>query len=251
MKISVANRDGDSRRSGMGGSHLSVKDIWVSFGGIKAIQGMNLEMAAGERVGLIGANGAGKSTLIRVLSGELRPDQGQATYGDTDLIKLAIHRHAQIGIGRTFQHAQLFSHLTLADNVLVGARGDHDEANKAITLLGLGKWSSRIVSKVPYGIQKLTELARALAGGCQLLITDEPTAGLTRTEKNDVADILVHICDQLGLSLLVVEHDLGLIRKCCERVYVMDLGRCIFEGSPGQALIDQKVIGAYLGGAST
>jgi ABC-type branched-subunit amino acid transport system ATPase component len=224
-----------------------VADVEVRFGGIKAVAGMSLTVPAGGRVGLIGANGAGKSTLVDVICAYRKPSAGTARFGGTDLLRTRPQHLRGIGIGRTFQHCELFWNMTVADNVLIGSSGDKDLAGQWLAAVGVAGLRDAYVSNTAYGVQKRVELARALAGEVSLLVLDEPASGLNSHEKAEFADILVAAQREHGFGLLMIEHDMSTISTCCDEVYVMDTGRGIFRGTPQEAMTDQKVVEAYLG----
>lgn len=230
---------------------LRVDDVYVRFGGVQAVAGMSLRIDRGERVGLVGANGAGKSTLVAVISGNVRCQRGAVTYGGRDLLALRPFQRARVGVGLSFQHPAIFGNLTVRENVLIGARNSAERAVEWMNAAGLSDWAEVNLRDTPYGIRKRTDLARALAGDVGLLVADEPAAGLSEEERKEIADMLVRTCERRGSSLLLIEHDFSLIRRCCDRIYVMDDGASIFEGSPADALHDARVIGAYLGDAAS
>jgi branched-chain amino acid transport system ATP-binding protein len=226
---------------------LAVAGIEVRFGGITAVNGMSLDVPAGGRVGLIGANGAGKSTLVDVICAYRRPHAGTVALGGTDILRRRPRQLRGIGIGRTFQHCELFWNMTVADNVLIGSGGDRAVARRWLDAVGVAELRDAYVNNTAYGVQKRVELARALAGGVSLLVLDEPASGLNSHEKEEFAEILLAAQRENGFGLLMIEHDMRTISTCCTEVYVMDAGRGIFRGTPDEAMADPRVVEAYLG----
>ncbi|SEL79707.1 ABC transporter ATP-binding protein [Streptacidiphilus jiangxiensis] len=250
---------------------LRVHDVTVRFAGLTALDGVSFTVAPGSIHALVGPNGAGKSTTFNVLSGVYRVASGSVRFGDAELTALAPHRIAALGIARTFQNIVL-TRGTVADNLMLGrhtltragfltsalrlphVRGEqraHRERVREIAdFTGLGARFDTPVSLLSYGERKRVELARALCMEPKLLLLDEPVAGLNTAERAAMARTVASVRDALGLSVLIVEHDMGLVMRMSDEVTVLDFGRRISGGTPQQVQRDPAVIAAYLGGAT-
>ena len=243
---------------------LEAKDIRKSFGGVHAVQNVSLEVAEKSIYALIGPNGAGKSTLLNLLSGVYEPDSGVLSFEGRPLTGLRAHTRARLGIARTFQKIRLFKQLTLLENVLAGfhihhdtpfwkylAFGDpgrfRDEARELIEFVGLGARANERAGALPYGQQRLLEIARALATRPKLFMLDEPAAGLNGSEVEFLLKKLSEV-NARGTTLLLVEHNMDLVMSIAQRVFVLDHGEPLFEGTPREVQANPKVIAAYLGG---
>ncbi|HEY1294844.1 MAG TPA: ABC transporter ATP-binding protein [Chloroflexota bacterium] len=242
---------------------LAIEKLSASFGGLAALDGVNLHVAAGEIVALIGPNGAGKTTLLNCISGLQRPRSGSIHFRGQDLTGRPPHRVAAAGVGRTFQHLELFGHLSVADNVLVGRhlhfhrpglfgsrrqeRAQRTAIAPILRLLGLEGVRDRRASELPYGQQKLVGLARALALQPGLLLLDEPAAGMHQQDKDDFGRIMRQLRDELGIPMLWIEHDLDLVAGLASLVAVLDFGTLIALGLPHAVLRDPRVARVYLG----
>ena len=249
---------------------LAVEDLSLAFGGLAALSGVSFEVAEGEIFGLIGPNGAGKTTVFNVLTGLYRPSGGRVTFDGADLLRLPPHAIARHGLGRTFQNTEVFRQLSVLDNVLVGGharlrgtvlgaalwlptvrREEREARRRARALLGrLGLAAAADVeaASLPLGLQKRLEMARALAAEPRLLLLDEPAGGLNPTETRALMDDICRVRHELGLTIVVVEHDMELVMTISDRVAVLDYGRKIAEGPPRAVAADPAVIEAYLGG---
>jgi ABC-type branched-subunit amino acid transport system ATPase component len=250
--------------------HLQGVEITKRYAGLVANDAIDLEVAAGEVVGLIGPNGAGKTTLFDCLTGFTQVSSGRVILDDEDITELAPSRRAELGLARTFQQAKLFSHLTVAENILLG-RHRHYRARAWQSALGLGGAAEREakaatrdvatecglgdvleapVGDLPYGTQRMVEVARALATEPTILLLDEPGAGMDSNESAYFGQLIRRIHDTRQLSMLIIEHDVALVAAVSDRVYVLDFGRVIMDGTADEVRRDQRVRDAYLGSAA-
>ena len=227
---------------------LDVRRLRVTFGSFVAVDSIDINVRRGELVGLIGANGAGKSTVINAVTGLVPAQDGDVFLASQRINKWPTHRIAAAGIVRTFQTTRLFTELTVAENLLVAAsrRREAVDVAELLGFVGLERDSQRMAGSLPFGRRRLLELARALAAEPQLLLLDEPAAGLNEAETEHLGDVLVHLRDS-GMSILLVEHDLGLVLGVSDRVVAMGFGAKLAEGSPEEVVGDESVIESYLG----
>ncbi|HEY3005290.1 MAG TPA: ABC transporter ATP-binding protein [Kribbellaceae bacterium] len=250
-------------------SVLTFDDVVLSFAGVTAINGVSFTVEESELFAVIGPNGAGKTSIFNVLSGVYRPQRGRVVFRGEDLLGRRPHEIARLGVARTFQNIELFANLTVIDNLMLGrhhhapygvlasfawfGRAQRSElANRAkvediVDFLELEQWRRLPVGLLPYGVQKRVELGRALASEPRLLLLDEPVAGMNLEETEDMARFILDIRDELGLPMVMVEHDMGLVMDLADRIMVVDFGKPIRTGTPREVATDPDVVRAYLG----
>jgi branched-chain amino acid transport system ATP-binding protein len=238
-------------------------DMTISYGGVRANDSINLTVGEGEFVGLIGANGAGKTTSVDGVTGFTPVTSGLVEFDGNDITKLAPHRRTAAGLVRTFQAIELFDDLSVADNVLVATEASSwrsfasdlvrssrktsaERAHWALDLMAIGNLAGRLPSDLSNGQRKLVGVARALAARPAMVILDEPAAGLDAAESLEISRILRQL-PAAGISVLLIDHDMGLVLSVCDRIYAVDFGRVIAEGTPAEIRNSAAVVRAYLG----
>ena len=248
---------------------LTVEDISVRFAGVKALTDVSLQVWPGELFAVIGPNGAGKTSLFNVLSRVYQPVTGRVTFEGHDLLRLKPYQVARVGIARTFQNLGQFPTMTVLDYLLLGRHTrmrsgillggiylgptrSEEKRNRAycqhlLDLLGLQRMQNHALGSLPYGLQKRADIARALALQPKLLLLDEPVAGMSLEETEDIAAVILDIKEQLGVTQVLVEHDMALVMGIADRVLVLDFGRVIAQGTPSMVQANPDVIKAYLG----
>ncbi|UCF93140.1 MAG: ABC transporter ATP-binding protein [Desulfobacterales bacterium] len=233
---------------------LVVQGITMDFVGLRALENVNLTLRQGEILGLIGPNGSGKTTMINVITGLLRPTAGRIQADGADITGKPPHKIAQTGVARTFQKVKLFRELTVFENVKVAAvsvgmpnRRAKEQAWVALEELGIEAWSGRIAGTLPYGHERKVEVARALAMNPKFILLDEPAAGMDEEESAALLQILTPIPEKKNLGMLIVDHDMNLIMRLCNRLHVLNYGKTIGEGTPEEVRRIPEVVEAYLG----
>ncbi len=252
---------------------LQIEDLSLSFGGVRAIDGLHLTVPDGTITALIGPNGAGKTSVLNVINGLYRPQRGRVRHDGSDLLALPPHRVIDLGIARSFQNVALFGGLSVIDNLIVGfdhrsrtgvlrdmlrtrSMRDHERtargrAQQVLQFLGITALARRRADELGFGERKLVDLGRALVAQPKLLLLDEPASGLVEAQKAWLAPLLTRIPAEFGASVLIIDHDMRLVLGVSSRVAVMNFGRKIAEGTPDQVRNDPAVVAAYLGGGAT
>ena len=248
---------------------LKVEGIHLSFGGVKALSDVSLEVQPGTIVAIIGPNGAGKTSLINCITGFYRPEEGKIYFEEEDITRLSFHQIAGLGISRTFQNIQLFTGMSTLDNLMAArhmlfdqnpfwgaiylGKGQRQEVKhrkaveEIINFLEMQAIRKKVVGALPYGMRKRVDLGRALAQEPKLLLLDEPMAGMNVEEKEDMARFIIDIEEQLHIPIVFVEHDMGVVMDIADKVTVLDFGKKIAEGTPSEVKANHTVIEAYLG----
>jgi branched-chain amino acid transport system ATP-binding protein len=249
---------------------LETQHVSLRFGGIQALREVSFAVREGELFSIIGPNGAGKTSIVNCISGRYRPTDGRILYRGRDITPLKANARAALGIGRTFQNLALFHNMTALDNILVGrhhllrnnfltgslywltgARREElahrHRVEAIIDILELQAVRKAPAGRLPYGLRKRVELARALATEPSLLLLDEPMAGMNHEEKEDMARHIVDLNEEFGITIIMIEHDMGVVADISHRILVLDFGRQIAEGAPDAVLADPRVRRAYLG----
>jgi branched-chain amino acid transport system ATP-binding protein len=248
---------------------LEVREVSKAFGGVQAVTAVSLEVVRGEILSVIGPNGAGKTTLLNMISGFYHPDRGRIVLDGHDITDAPPHRVAALGVARTFQNIALFKGMTVLDNLMLGRHvhmrsgvlasfvywglaqkeevAHRKRAEDIIDFLKIQDLRRRPTGSLPYGLQKRVELGRALAMDPRILLLDEPMGGCNREEKEDMARFILDVNEEWGSTIILIEHDMGVVMDISDRVAVLDMGRKIAEGKPDEVRADRRVITAYLG----
>ncbi len=252
---------------------LEAIGVSLRFGGVRALTDVSFQVRQGEIFSIIGPNGAGKTSMVNCISGRYRPTEGQIRFEGQDITRLRPNRRAAIGIGRTFQNLALFGHMTVLDNIMVGRHhllrkgflpgmiywlggaqreeiAHRREVEEIIDFLEIQHVRKAVAGQLSYGLRKRVELARAVALKPKLILLDEPMAGMNLEEKEDMARYILDLNEEWGMTVLMIEHDMGVVMDISHRVMVLDFGRKIAEGAPEAVLADEHVKRAYLGEAT-
>ncbi|HLT25289.1 MAG TPA: ABC transporter ATP-binding protein [Zeimonas sp.] len=250
---------------------LVVDDISLRFGGVKALQRISFEVREHEILSIIGPNGAGKSSMLNCINGVYTPQEGSITLCGRPLRRTNPHKVARMGVGRTFQNLALFGGMTVLQNIMAGRNfrmkcgialqalrlgpanreevAHREFVERIIDFLEIQAWRNTPVDRLPYGLQKRVDLGRALAMEPRLLLLDEPMAGMNVEEKQDMCRFVLDVNDEFGTTVVLIEHDMGVVMDISDRIVVLDYGRKIADGSPEEVRGNEEVLRAYLGGA--
>jgi branched-chain amino acid transport system ATP-binding protein len=249
---------------------LEVRDVSLGFGGVRALTDVSFEVAKGELFSIIGPNGAGKTSMLNCISGRYRPNAGRVMLNGRDVTPMTPNQRATLGLGRTFQNLALFGHMSVLDNIMVGRH--HLLSNNALTgalywlsgarreelahrrkvediidFLEIAHIRKAVAGTLPYGLRKRVELARAMAVEPAIILLDEPMAGMNLEEKEDMARFIVDLNEEWGMTVVMIEHDMGVVMDISHRVMVLEFGRKIAEGLPHEVMENERVKVAYLG----
>ncbi len=249
---------------------LDIRDVSLRFGGVRALSDVSFSVEKGELFSIIGPNGAGKTSMLNCVSGRYSPTQGEVFYGGRNITRLKPNARADLGIGRTFQNLALFGHMSVLDNIMVGRHhllknnfltgmfywiggaqkeelAHRREVEDIIDFLEIQHVRGAVAGTLPYGLRKRVELARAIALKPDLVLLDEPMAGMNLEEKEDMARYIVDLNEEWGMTVIMIEHDMGVVMDISHRVMVLDFGKKIAEGLPDEIKVNPHVKRAYLG----
>jgi branched-chain amino acid transport system ATP-binding protein len=253
-------------------AELAVSGVSLAFGGLQVLREVSFVAKPRELLALIGPNGAGKTSVLNCISGLYRPQQGSIAFGGRELTAMKPHDVAALGIGRTFQHGELFAHMSVVENLLVARHArirtglfsdalfagrskrleieNRRRVEEILEFVELERYRHHAVDGLPFGVQKIVGFARALAAEPKVLLLDEPSAGLNREEREDLARFILRIRHELPIAMVWVEHDMQMVADLADRICVLEAGTPIASGAPEAVLKDPKVVAAYLGTAA-
>ena len=248
---------------------LEIRDLNLSFGGLKVVDNVSLKLFPGEFLGMVGPNGSGKTCVLNMINSIYKPDSGEIVFDGAVITDCPTHEVSRLGIGRAFQLVELFPHMTVLENLLLGChtrmKGNiltcglffnlaqkeeisfRRRVEEVLDFLELGLYRNKVVTNLPFGIQKMVGLGRALAGDPKILLLDEPSAGMVREEKERLARFLLRIKYELEIPVMWVEHDVKLVTDLCDRLAVLSYGRLLADGSPEEVINNPEVVRTYFG----
>jgi branched-chain amino acid transport system ATP-binding protein len=248
---------------------LEIERVTLTFKGLAALLSVDFVVQEGEIASLIGPNGAGKTSMLNCISGRYHPDRGAIRLNGKDLLPIPAHKRSDMGLSRTFQNIALFKGMSVLNNLMVGRHarmhygllssifylgkarkeetGHRERVEEIIDFLNLSQYRHQVAGRLPYGVQKRVELGRALAGEPRLLLLDEPMAGMNLEETEDMARYILDINEEWGATVLLVEHDMGVVMEISDHVVVLDFGKVLAAGTPQEVQSDPEVVAAYLG----